>query len=87
MKVFGEFWDDAEMAEFLGIQEQSVPMWLKRHGLQRAMLMDARLVQEAKAGDKGQGYRSDLDRTTEDPETVKRLKEEELWKASRSTRI
>lgn len=91
MKLFGEFWDDTEIAEYLDIQEQSVPMWLRRHGLQRALLMDAQLVREGKARSKGRGARSDLEQARDqqeqlDQQAAKKLTEEELWKSSRSTR-
>lgn len=83
MILKGEFWDDEAIAQYLDIQVQSVPMWLKRNGLQRAMLIDSRLVKEMRALRLGQGYRSDLEVEAE----AKRAQEEALWRASRRTQI
>jgi hypothetical protein len=56
----GELWDDEAIAEYLGIQVQSVPMWLKRHGLKRSLVVDANDVIAARMSQPGQGARTDL---------------------------
>lgn len=98
------WWDDEQVAEYLGISVKSVPMWLHRKGIKRYMVADERVgvkprmlvrksqVIKGKRVSPGQGHRTDLTPVAEPAPTLteyeaKKLKEEELWKASRSTRI
>lgn len=60
MVIEGEFWDDEAIAQFLGVQVQSVPRWLNRHGLQRSLVVNANDVIAARRGQPGQGKRTDL---------------------------
>ena len=81
----GEYWDDEEVARHLGIQPQSVPMWLKRNGVRKRVSADE--VKLANGETPGQGRRTDL--VQQDESTTVRNEAEELalWKASRHTRI
>lgn len=60
MIMEGEAWDDEEIAQYLGIQVQSVPRWLQRHGLKRALVINANDVIGARVSQPGQGTRTDL---------------------------
>jgi hypothetical protein len=84
IKDTGEYWDDAAVADYLGIKPQSVPMWLKRNGVRKRA--SASEVMLANGETPGQGRRTDIQPNEE--QTVNRRDEElALWKASRRTPI
>lgn len=84
IKDTGEYWDDEAIAEHLGIQVQSVPMWLKRNGVRKRA--SSTEVMLANGDTPGQGRRTDLSQPEE--HTSRNAAEElALWKASRHTRI